>query len=88
MSFKILLFQLLTYRPCKLLSKLFTDLHVQQDEIILDEDSSTEELADKCNIKSAPTVTVLNSEGEELGRFVGPRTKEQLLEEFKKYETD
>ena len=44
-----------------------------------------EELADKYNVTSVPTVVILNNEGEELGRFVGPRTKEQLLEEIKKY---
>lgn len=35
--------------------------------------------------KSASTVVILDSEGEELGRFGNFRTKEQLLEEFKKY---
>ena len=32
-----------------------------------------------------PTGVILNSEGEELGRFVGFKTKEQLLEELDKY---
>ena len=38
-------------------------------------------------VKSASTVVILDSEGEELGRFGNFRTKEQLLEEFKKYNT-
>ena len=81
---KILLFKMSTCSPCKLLSKLFTQLNIQKEDIILDEDEN-EKLADKYNINSVPTVIVLNDEGEELGRFVGPRTKEQLLEELSKY---
>lgn len=83
---KILLFKLSTCSPCKLLSKLFTQLHILKEDIVLDEDES-EELADKYHVKSVPTVIVLDNEGEELGRFVGPRTKEQLLEELNKYKT-
>ena len=82
---KILLFKLPTCGPCKLLSKLFEQLHISKEDIMLDEDEN-EELADKYNVKSVPTVIVLNNEGEELGRFVGTRTKEQLLEELKNYE--
>ena len=81
---KILLFKLSTCSPCKLLSTLFTQLHILKEEIVLDEDEN-EELADKYNVKSVPTVVILNNEGEELGRFVGSRTKEQLLEELSKY---
>ena len=83
---KILLFKMSTCSPCKLLSKLFTQLNIQKEEIVLDEDNNADIIADKYNVKSVPTVVVLNDEGEELGRFVGSRTKEQLLEEFKKYE--
>lgn len=83
---KILLFKMSTCSPCKLLSKLFTQLNIQKKEIILDEDEN-EELTDKYHVKSVPTVIVLDNEGEELGRFVGPRTKEQLLEELNKYKT-
>ena len=83
---KILLFKMSTCSPCKLLSKLFSQLNIQKEEIVLDEDDNADTIADKYNIKSVPTVIVLNDEGEELGRFVGSRTKEQLLEEFKKYE--
>ena len=81
---KILLFKLSTCSPCKLLSTLFTQLHILKEDIVLDEDEN-EELADKYNVKSVPTVIILNNEGEELGRFVGPRTKEQLLKELSKY---
>ena len=83
---KILLFKMSTCSPCKLLSKLFTQLNIQKEDIILDEDEN-EKLADKYNINSVPTVIVLNNEGEELGRFVGSRNKEQLLEELNKYNT-
>lgn len=83
---KILLFKMSTCGPCKLLSNLFNQLHIQKEEIVLDEDDNADTLADKYNVKSVPTVIVLNKEGEELGRFVGYKDKEQLLEELKKYE--
>lgn len=76
-----------TCSPCKLLSKLFTQLNIQKEEIVLDEDDNANTIADKYNIKSVPTVIILNNEGEELGRFVGSRNKEQLLEELNKYKT-
>lgn len=84
---KILLFKMSTCSPCKLLSKLFTQLNIQKEEVVLDEDDNADTIADKYNIKSVPTVIVLNNEGEELGRFVGSRNKEQLLEELNKYKT-
>ena len=84
---KILLFKMSTCGPCRLLSKLFTQLNIQKEEIVLDEDNNTDTIADKYNVKSVPTVIVLNNEGEELGRFVGSRNKEQLLEELNKYKT-
>ena len=82
---KILLFKLSTCGPCKLLSKLFTQLHINKKEVTLDKDDNADLMTDKYDIKSVPTVVILDSEGEELGRFVGPRTKEQLLEELSKY---
>lgn len=39
------------------------------------------------NIRSIYTMIILDNEGNEIGRIVGPKTKEQLLEELKKYET-
>ena len=83
---KILLFKLSTCSPCKLLSRLFTQLHILKKDIVLDEDDNADIIADKYHVKSVPTVIVLDNEGEELGRFVGLRTKEQLLEELKNYE--
>ena len=82
---KILLFKLSTCGPCKLLSKFFTQLHINKEEVTLDKDDNVDLMTDKYNIKSVPTVVVLNSEGEELGRFAGFKTKEQLLEELDKY---
>ena len=82
---KILLFKMSTCGPCKLLSKLFTQLNIQKEDIVLDEDDNADTIADKYNVKSVPTVVVLNNEGEELGRFVGYKSKEQLLEELDKY---
>ena len=70
-------------RPCKALTKAFAEAKIEHQNIDVDKN---EELADKYHVKSVPTVIVLDNEGEELGRFVGPRTKEQLLEELKNYE--
>lgn len=82
---KILLFKLSTCGPCKLLSKFFTQLHINKEEVTLDKDDNADSIADKYDIKSVPTVVILDSEGEELGRFAGFKTKEQLLEELNKY---
>ena len=82
---KILLFKLSTCGPCKLLSRFFTQLHIHKEEVTLDKDDNVDLMTDKYDIKSVPTVVILDSEGEELGRFVGFKTKEQLLEELDKY---
>ena len=82
---KILLFKLSTCGPCKLLSKFFTQLHIHKEEVTLDKDDNADLMTDKYDIKSVPTVVILDSEGEELGRFVGFKTKEQILEELDKY---
>ena len=68
--------------PCKVLLKAFEKAKIKHQVIDVGEN---EELTDKYNVKSTPTVIVLNNEGEELGRFVGFKTKEQLLEELNKY---
>ena len=81
---KILKFFGIYCNPCKALSKAFEDAKIEHQDIDVDEN---EELVDKYHIKSSPTVIVLNNEGEELGRFVGFRNKEQLLEELNKYKT-
>lgn len=39
------------------------------------------------NIRSIYTMIILDNEGNEIGKIVGPRTKEQLLKELKKYES-
>ena len=72
-------------RPCKALTKAFAEAKIEHQDIDVDKN---EELADKYHVKSVHTVIVLDNEGEELGRFVGPRTKEQLLEELNKYDRD
>ena len=72
-------------RPCKTLTKTFAEAKIEHQDIDVDKN---EELADKYHVKSVHTVIVLDNEGEELGRFVGPRTKEQLLEELNKYDRD
>lgn len=83
---KILLFKLSTCSPCKLLSTLFTQLHILKKDIVLDDDDNADTIADKYHVMSVPTIVVLDENDNEVGRFVGSRTKEQLLEELKKYE--
>lgn len=83
---KILLFKLSTCSPCKLLSTLLTQLHILKKDIVLDEDDNADTIADKYNVKSVPTIVILDKDDNEIGRFIGSRTKEQLLEELKKYE--
>ena len=83
---KILLFKLSTCSPCKLRSRLFTQLKKKQKDIVLDEDDNADTIADKYHIKSVPTIVVLDKDDNEIGRFIGLRTKEQLLEELKNYE--
>ena len=72
-------------RPCKALTKAFAEAKIEHQDIDVDKN---EELADKYHDNSVHRVIVLDNEGEELGRFVGPRTKEQLLEELNKYDRD
>lgn len=70
--------------PCKVLSKTMQEAGINHQAIDIDEN---EELVAKYQIKSVPTVVIVDEYGEEVGRFMGPKTKEQLLEELNKYET-
>ena len=69
--------------PCKALSKNLEDAGIEHKSIDVDEN---EELTEKYNVMSVPTIVVLDKDDNEVGRFIGSRTKEQLLEELKKYE--
>lgn len=69
--------------PCKALSKSLEDAGIEHQSIDVDEN---EELTEKYNVMSVPTIVILDKDGNEIGRFIGSRTKEQLLEELKKYE--
>lgn len=69
--------------PCKVLSKNLEDAGIEHKSIDVDEN---EELTEKYNVMSVPTIVVLDEDDNEVGRFVGSRTKEQLLKELKKYE--
>ena len=69
--------------PCKALSKSLEDAGIEHQSIDVDEN---EELTEKYNVTSVPTIVVLDEDDNEVGRFIGSRTKEQLLEELKKYE--
>lgn len=70
--------------PCKALSKSLEDAGIEHQSIDVDENA---ELTEKYNVRSVPTIVVLDKDDNEVGRFVGPRTKEQLLEELNKYRT-
>lgn len=69
--------------PCKTLSKNLEDAGIEHKSIDVDEN---EELTEKYNVMSVPTIVVLDEDDNEVGRFIGSRTKEQLLKELKKYE--
>ena len=69
--------------PCKALSKSLEDAGIEHQSIDVDEN---EELTKKYNVMSVPTIVILDKDDNEIGRFIGSRTKEQLLEEPKKYE--
>ena len=69
--------------PCKALSKNLEDAGIEHKSIDVDEN---EELTEKYNVMSVPTIVVLDEDDNEVGRFIGSRTKEQLLEEWKRYE--
>ena len=69
--------------PCKALSKSLEDAGIEHQSIDVDEN---EELTKKYNVMSVPTIVILDKDDNEIGRFIGSRTKEQLLEELKKYE--
>ena len=69
--------------PCKALSKSLEDAGIEHQSIDVDEN---EELTEKYNVISVPTIVILDEDDNEIGRFIGSRTKEQLLEELKKYE--
>lgn len=69
--------------PCKDLSKNLEDAGIEHKSIDVDEN---EELTEKYNVMSVPTIVVLDEDDNEVGRFIGSRTKEQLLKELKKYE--
>ena len=69
--------------PCKALSKNLEDAGIEHKSVDVDEN---EELTEKYNVMSVPTIVVLDEDDNEVGRFIGSRTKEQLLKELKKYE--
>ena len=69
--------------PCKALSKNLEDAGIEHKSIDVDENK---ELTEKYNVMSVPTIVVLDEDDNEVGRFIGSRTKEQLLKELKKYE--
>ena len=69
--------------PCKALSKNLEDAGIEHKSIDVDEN---EELTEKYNVMSVPTIVVLDEDDNEVCRFIGSRTKEQLLKELKKYE--
>ena len=69
--------------PCKALSKNLEDAGIEHKSIDVDENK---ELTEKYNVMSVPTIVILDEDDNVVGRFIGSRTKEQLLKELKKYE--
>lgn len=64
--------------PCKVLSKTLQSLNINVEEINVD---SNEELVSKYHISSVPVLIKLDSEGKEIARLVGNKSKDQI-EEF------
>ena len=81
---KILLFKLSTCGPCKLLSRLFTQLHILKKDIVLDEDDNADTIADKYHVKSVPTIIVLDKDGNEVGDSIDLSQCDYLLDTIEK----
>lgn len=77
---KILKFSTRYCGPCKALAQSLLDFKDIPIESIDADDN--EELCDKYNIKSVPTMIFLNDKGEEVGRNVGLITLDKLREKI------
>lgn len=63
--------------PCKLLTKILKENNIEHTAIDIDtEDGAI--AADEYNIKSVPTLIMLNDESKEIKRHIGSITKNQL----------
>lgn len=59
---KLYLFKMSTCNPCKLMSNKLNTLNIEHEEFIIDEDG--EEMADLYNIRTVPTLLVLEDDVE------------------------
>lgn len=70
---KILKFYSNTCGPCKVLTKNLKDANIKVEPILPDSD-----LVDTYNIRSIPTLVMVDDEGKEYKRFTGIMSAEQL----------
>lgn len=70
---KILKFYSDTCGPCKVLTKNLEDANIEVEPILPDSD-----LVDTYNIRSIPTLVMVDDEGKEYKRFTGIMSTEQL----------
>lgn len=70
---KILKFYSDTCGPCKVLTKNLKEANIEVEPILPDSD-----LVDTYNIRSIPTLVMINDEGKEYKRFTGIMSIEQL----------
>lgn len=84
----LLLFKMSTCGPCKLVAKILSELKLTYKELVIDKDDEADKLAEECDVKAVPTVIIKDEYGNEVGRFTGVKTKEQIQEELKKYSND
>ncbi len=81
---KIFFFHASWCGPCRLLEKELKDFsYLPIDEFDADEN---EELCNKFNIRSLPTLVFINSDEQEIGRNVGFIKTSDLIEKIKQYD--
>lgn len=83
---KILYFTAVWCTPCKLLGPTMSEVseHITVDKIDIDESTNTHLLA-QYNVKSVPTIILINENGDELDRKVGVQRKDAYIEMINKF---
>ena len=81
---KILKFFASWCKPCSALSETLKNANIEHESIDV---SSDTDLTEKYDIRSIPTLVIIDENGNEVGRILGSKSKEQILEELKKCST-
>lgn len=81
---KVVLFTLSTFKPCKNIVKILSELGVPFKEIVVDYNKATEVVADLYEVNTVPTIVIL--EGKKvIDRITGYQIKSFLEEKLKQY---